>query len=150
VDLGRPSQNLGAAVSGDESVPAAHGDRNNENVVLFGGDDAATTQYNDTWTWDGTTWSQQSPATVPMARTMPAIAYDNISELVVMFSGAGTANDTWAWAGKNWKQLKARPAPASRWSPAAAFDPYSDGIVMFGGSSANGALADTWIFTPAR
>jgi hypothetical protein len=37
-------------------------------LMLFGG--AATfTQFNDTWTYDGTNWTQQSPATSPPRNT---------------------------------------------------------------------------------
>ncbi len=38
------------------------------NIVLFGGDDSTGTDLNDTWTWDGTTWTQQFPPLSPPAR----------------------------------------------------------------------------------
>ena len=39
-------------------------------LVLFGGHGAAAS-LGDTWTWDGTTWTQQTPATSPTARMSP-------------------------------------------------------------------------------
>src|SRR5438105_2716674 len=44
-------------------------------VVLFGGN-GATGDVGDTWTWDGTTWTQQHPATSPSARYGMGMAYD--------------------------------------------------------------------------
>ena len=41
-------------------------------MVLFGGyNSAGTGQTNDTWTWNGTTWTQQSPATTPPPASTP-------------------------------------------------------------------------------
>ena len=38
-------------------------------LVLFGGfDQQHGADLNDTWTWNGTTWTQLSPATSPPAR----------------------------------------------------------------------------------
>jgi hypothetical protein len=37
------------------------------NIVLFGGDDSTGTDLNDTWTWDGATWTQQFP---PVSHTI--------------------------------------------------------------------------------
>jgi len=45
-------------------------------VVLFGGLDANSKVLGDTWTWDGTTWTQKSPDTSPPARAGAAMAYD--------------------------------------------------------------------------
>jgi hypothetical protein len=43
-------------------------------VVLFGG--GGNHDLGDTWTWDGTTWTQQAPATHPAARLSASMAYD--------------------------------------------------------------------------
>jgi hypothetical protein len=66
-------------------------------AVLFGG------FTNDTWTWDGTTWTKQHPATSPTARQLPSMAYDAATSTAVLFGGniAGhprrTPGDTWTW-----------------------------------------------------
>src|SRR2546429_77956 len=44
-------------------------------VVLFGGGDRFL--LNDTWTWDGSDWTQQAPATSPPIRQRASMAYDN-------------------------------------------------------------------------
>jgi hypothetical protein len=56
-------------------------------VVLFGGETAAGTYLNDTWTWDGTTWTEQFPAVRPSAR-VTAMTYDSLTQTVVLFGGA--------------------------------------------------------------
>ena len=70
-------------------------------AVLFGG-------YNvngpgplaDTWTWDGTTWTQQHPAIGPPARCCASMAYDTATSSAVLFGGAGPHGNlggTWTW-----------------------------------------------------
>jgi hypothetical protein len=62
-------------------------------AVLFGG--ALFTGYlGDTWTWNGTTWTEEHPATSPPARGEAAMAYDAASSTAVLFSEDGS---TWTW-----------------------------------------------------
>jgi hypothetical protein len=68
-------------------------------MVLFGGG-SNSGLLNDTWTWDGTTWTQQSPATSPPARYLASMAYDPATGDMVLFGGAGNSgflNDTWTY-----------------------------------------------------
>ena len=68
------------------------------NVVLFGGYDGNA--YGDTWTWDGSTWTQQAPATSPGARYGAVMADDAATGNVVLFGGADiklVLDDTWTW-----------------------------------------------------
>jgi len=44
----------------------------------------------DTWTWDGATWTERSPATVPPARNSEAMAADPATKQLVLFGGNGT------------------------------------------------------------
>jgi hypothetical protein len=68
-------------------------------LVLFGG--AQTTGIaGDTWTWDGATWTQQSPATSPPARYAASMAYDPDTSQLILFGGYrndGWRADTWAY-----------------------------------------------------
>src|ERR1700733_3508008 len=76
------------------------------NVVLFGGLFNASTRYNDTWVWNGTTWTQQSPANSPPGRASASMVYDAATGNVVMFGGLSSSgqflNDTWVWNGTTW------------------------------------------------
>lgn len=76
-------------------------------IVMFGG-----TGHNDTWTWNGREWEQQSPAHSPAVRSstgpMPGLAYDGTRHRVVVFGGwqdgVGPLGDTWTWDGRDWKR----------------------------------------------
>jgi hypothetical protein len=67
--------------------------------VLFGGQGPNNTPlYDDTWTWDGTTWTQQTAATKPTGRSLPGMVYDLARTQFALFGGvSGTSfvNDTW-------------------------------------------------------
>lgn len=71
-------------------------------VILFGGVSAdGSTILGDTWTWDGTNWTQQAPVASPPARNASALAYDSTHSQAVLFGGYTStyANDTWIWQG---------------------------------------------------
>jgi hypothetical protein len=76
-------------------------------TVLFGGCDvqACTTDLNDTWEWNGSTWTEATAngaAGSPQGRSYDAMAFDSAREVTVMFGGfegSSYANDTWEWHG---------------------------------------------------
>jgi hypothetical protein len=75
-------------------------------VVHFGGISNGG-RLNDTWTWNGTTWTRQSPADFPSARTNAPMAYDSGTGQFVLVGGYGSGgsfNDTWVY-------LPVTPAP---------------------------------------
>jgi hypothetical protein len=83
-------------------------------LLLFGGlkilASGRVVFLDQTWTWNGTTWTQLFPATHPSARFEVSMAYDPGTGHIVLFGGAtGTTNrtfgDTWTWDGTNWTQL---------------------------------------------
>jgi hypothetical protein len=80
-------------------------------VVMFGGCPGWDTTMNDTWIWDGVNWTQEFPAVSPPARTFQTqgMAYDPLTETVVMFGGG--LGDTWIWNGrrKTWTSSSRRP-----------------------------------------
>ena len=64
-------------------------------VVIFGGWDNTNngSVFGDTWTWDGVNWTQQFPPVSPPARNArQAMAYDPVSQTVVLFGGIGSDN----------------------------------------------------------
>jgi hypothetical protein len=76
-------------------------DAANGTVVLFGGSlNSSRNVFRDTWTWDGTTWTQQAPPTSPPAREWASMAYDAANGTVVLFGGVSRYSvhyDTWTW-----------------------------------------------------
>jgi hypothetical protein len=69
-------------------------DRTRQRVVLFGGVAANNTPLNDLWEWDGTSWSDHTPAGLkPLARTFFPMVYDPLRERVVVFGGIDFNNN---------------------------------------------------------
>ena len=69
-----------------------------QQFVLFGGQNTTA----DTWTFDGSNWTQRMPVTSPDARFGAAMVYDSLHQQVILFGGfdytAQTlANDTWTY-----------------------------------------------------
>ena len=121
-------------------------DASSGDVLLFGGgnDDGVL---NETWTWDGTDWTQQHPSTSPPARAQPGIAFDQARGEVVMFSGngGGYLTDTWTWDGSTWTKEHPSTKPQGRNYTAMAYDAARGVTVLFGGNIyPNGQLNDTW------
>ncbi|MGA2577178.1 MAG: hypothetical protein ABSH24_14260 [Bryobacteraceae bacterium] len=127
------------------------------NTVLFGGSTAAPvgtgTSLNDTWTWDGTTWTQQFPPVSPSPRTWSSMASDPVSRTVVLFGGNnlpggdGPLGDTWTWDGiaRTWTQRHPTNHPSARGSSPLAYDQTTHRLVLFGGVTTNfDNLNDTW------
>ena len=132
-------------------------DSTHRQVVLFGGGAGepppGDAYFGDTWTWNGTTWSQA--ATVgPVARDESWMVDDPAAGRVLLYGGVRSApqvdtnrgfywppqalTDTWAWDGHAWTRLPDgpvvydsnnigvfRPAPM-------AYDAATRQVVMFG------------------
>jgi hypothetical protein len=135
--------------------PAIAFDEALQKIVMFGGWNpqvGGAAKLNDTWTWDGTAWTQLHPATVPAKRGSAVMAYDLATRQLVMFggdTGSGT-NETWVFDGTTWTRLATTTSPSPRESTAMALQPNGQ-LVMFGGEapvSAGfvGPHADTWIW----
>lgn len=78
-------------------------------VLLFGGvKDLQANDADDTWTWDGSTWTQQQPVASPSARDSAQMVYDSSQNQLVLFGGLqgffdGTSvGGTWTWDGNAW------------------------------------------------
>ena len=118
-------------------------------LLLFGGADgpAPGDVLNDTWVWDGTDWSPQSPLTSPPPRRGHALATDPKTGLVILFGGIdanGQAlGDTWIWDGSDWSP-QTLPGPLARGDHSLVSDPVGGGLLLFGGSNGAQRLGDTW------
>jgi hypothetical protein len=116
-------------------------------IVLFGGCANAScgALLNDTWTWDGSNWTQQSPSATPPARSGAYFAYDGAAGTAVLFggvSGSAPLNDTWAWTGTQWTQLHPSTSPSPRQGCCMTYDPVMGGLVLFGVTG--GSASDMW------
>jgi hypothetical protein len=136
---------------------AAAYDPVNDQVILFGGAPPINggTTSDETWAWDGSNWSQLTPATSPDARWTHGMAYDENRQRIVLFGGlatdqAGSAfDDTWEWDGSTWLEVTTANAPAPRGIHGAmAYDSVNQTIVIRGGGTLPGqtVFADTWTY----
>jgi hypothetical protein len=104
--------------------------------VMFGGVQGAT-RFGDTWTYDGSTWTQQM-VSGPSPRARHTLAYDAQRQVVVLFGGmtaSAWSNETWEWNGVAWTQRTPAASPPALASPASAPFPPLGGIVVLGSDS---------------
>ena len=128
---------------------AAHGQ-----VVMFGGfgPGGQNGYLNDTWLWNGTTWTQVFPANSPSPRSNAQMVYDPATGNVVLFGGLYNGStryaDTWTWDGTNWTPLTTAHSPTGgRASASMVYDAATGNVVLFGGiNTSGGTVGDTWIF----
>ena len=111
-------------------------------VVLFGGCcGSGDSVLGDTWTWNGTTWTQQHPATSPPAREYAVMAYDAATGDVVLFGGNNSNTSThalggtWTWDGATWTRQHPAIHPPARGFAAMAYDAATGNVVLFSGDS---------------
>ncbi|MGH7242507.1 MAG: kelch repeat-containing protein [Phycisphaerales bacterium] len=124
-------------------------DRVRKTAIFFGGTTyyGNLPRYNDTWEWNGLTWTKRTPATLPPVRRFAPMVFDVAREAMVLFGGDGANNvflpDTWTWNGTNWTQL-AVSGPSARRDAAMAYDEARGEIVLFGGFD-TALRGDTWV-----
>ncbi len=126
-------------------------------VVLFGGKDDVGRIYDDIWEFDGKAWTRHKPATIPPARELCTLTYDEGRRVCVLTggnggpNGSGTLGDAWEWDGEDWRPRQVTP-PTPAWLPArayhaAAYDIDRNQTVVHGGMLASGQwTGDTWIY----
>src|ERR671936_2372221 len=113
-----------------------------DKVVLFGGGPKVHDEgwKNDTWTYNGTSWSL-GPVAPPglTPRAGATMAYHPVIGKLVLFGGTGTSwpplNETWLYNGTSWTKGPTAPAGlAGRTGASMAYHPGIGKLVLFGGS----------------
>jgi carboxypeptidase family protein/phosphoesterase family protein/galactose oxidase-like protein len=134
-------------------------------LLLFGGhngtgDKATTFRYlNDTWVLAGNpltggTWSPVATPHSPRPLAEVMLAYDPITQAVILFDGysqngsasAQAYNDTWSFSNGRWSRLNVA-SPPKRAEGSLAYDPSLGGLVLFGGDLRSKEYWDTWLWT---
>jgi len=110
-------------------------------TVLFGGFDGSN-YLDQTWMWDGTSWTQQKKSPAP-ARSLASMWYDLTLKKTVIYGGIGRLtstdrvtryDDMWTFDGNGWTQLKPTGGtPGMRYGAETAIDPRSNHVLVFGG-----------------
>lgn len=121
-------------------------------TLLFGGLDANGTHLNDTWAFDGSSWTQLSPAGAlpPVRRQHHLVTRLDFAD-VVLFGGqdatlSSPSNwrvDTWIWDGSAWTQVPTTTRPNGQVANDAAYDLIRQRIVLTGGNGTGGQPVGT-------
>lgn len=115
-------------------------DENVKKTVLFGGFDG-TDYRNDTWTWDGTNWTEVKKDR-PTNRGVFSMWYDPLQRKTIIYGGLGRGSlderitrytDMYAFNGTGWSKLTVSTTPGERFGAQIAVDPRSGKLVLFGG-----------------
>ncbi len=123
---------------------AAAFDPNRGEMVIFGGSFGpgffGEERSNETWVWDGTTWTQRFPEQHPPALLSATMIHDAARDRVVLFGGLvdgevflDAQRDTWEWDGASWTLTSTR-GPDARGDHAMAYDPVTERVLVFGGT----------------
>ncbi len=114
-------------------------------VVMFGGQTSSGSgELGDTWEFDGTDWKLRTIAVSPTVRFGPAMAFDSIRGVTVLFGGSAAsmlASDTWEWNGSSWSP-RITSGPSGRYGAVGAF--LAGRFIVFGGNTTSSTLSDTW------
>jgi len=127
----------------------AANDLRHHRVVLFGG--LADLNPNNTWLWDGRTWTMANPTRQPFIHYDGGSAYEPHLGYVIAFGGGNGGpqlTGTWKWTGTTWLKMPTATTPYGRESFGMAYDEKLGRIVIFGGLYNNLLLNDTWVAVP--
>ncbi|MFN3240353.1 MAG: kelch repeat-containing protein [Planctomycetota bacterium] len=130
-------------------------DRSAGAILLHGGRcDAApcngATSHNESWSWDGLSWSQLQPSQSPPPRYAHGMSYDPFRQKTIVYGGTvnfGYADDTWEFDGNSWQQVIPAATPGQRERIMLAFDEARRLAVVFGGYDGS-RLGTTWEYAP--
>jgi len=107
-------------------------------TILFGGKDS-TTQFGDTWAFDGatSTWQLLAPTTSPSPRHGAGLAFDATRGTLMLHGGSANGSalgDTWEWDGETWRPLDVLSAPPAREAPSLAYDSFNGRMLLYDSS----------------
>ncbi|MEQ9499329.1 MAG: hypothetical protein RIT81_20765 [Deltaproteobacteria bacterium] len=124
-------------------------DSRSQRPTLIGGkgDLGPDSVLEDTWTWDGSTWTHTTLGT-PDVDTGNLRVVEMVSEGRLLMFG-GLTGRTWFEEDGVWRDATPAPGPTPRVGPMAAWDPVGERIVVFGGNALE-APDDTWTWDGYR
>lgn len=109
---------------------------------------SAANLLDDTWEWNGTSWTKVCGSGVigctnPPARSGHNMIYDSVRKRSVLFGGG--YDDVWEWDGASWQNLTAAALlPDTRFASSATYDFVAKRALLYGGRSGLGRIDDLW------
>lgn len=155
----------------DRRHPALWYDAAQQKVVLFGGSRSVydgfggyTSIYlNDTWEWNGTSWSQRFFSSMPSPRSSSSVGYDTSRQVGVLIGGvqgsstpgvalpaplSGYVHDVWNYSPQSGWSIVDGADPRPRSVAAAAYDPVQRRTLVLEGltdlGTGNGPSSELW------
>lgn len=114
-------------------------------TVLFGGSDGTTKT--DTWEWDGSSWTQRITPVAPPAGTVPAMTYDPVRGVSVLYSHELTgASQTWEWNGIQWTRRVTLHSPGPMQYGSFVYDLEAQAPALIGGIAGLSYYNSMWRF----
>jgi hypothetical protein len=114
----------------------------------------ASSSPGETWTFDGTTWTQKETLTNTTGGVdFGTMTYDPAYGQVMTYGGFDVSNgnavlaNPWSWNGSTWQQVALPPAPDARVLAASAYDAATGQLVLVGGVGSSTYLGDTWVLS---
>ncbi|MEO0593920.1 MAG: hypothetical protein AAFZ38_10095 [Myxococcota bacterium] len=141
-----------------------------DGLILFGGGafgEACSTNdglvCDDTWLWNGRSWTAITVNRRPPGRNGHSLAYDEARGRIVLFGGASNGEgcrteatfalrDTWVWDGAGWSDRSSVSSPGPRSGHTMVYDVARERVVLFGGRETEDdqlrsrEVNDTWVW----
>lgn len=114
-------------------------------IVLYGGSytvASTSASRGDTWEWDGTTWTEHTPAVSPPPGGYSSMVFDATKRRSVLVAGS----QTWEWDGVVWTQRPGNRVARLDMEPSVAWDAARQQAVTF---TSMPLPAETWLWGAA-
>ena len=118
-----------------------------DHCYLFGGRLDDWESYDDTWIWDGVSWTFMDLSVSPPMGSSRSLVYDDSRDVFVLFvrdTDPVFVSETWEFNGENWEERSPGSQPEPRFGYSLAYDFERAVSVLYGGTDGAGAFEDTW------
>jgi len=113
----------------------------NNVVLITSSDNVFSTNYAETWVYDGTDW-ELKVAGYPTNAMLGGLAYDAARGKMTLLT---TDSETWTWDGNDWTLLHPAHSPTpARGFFTMAYDPFRSVCVIYSGEYGSEHPIDTW------
>ncbi len=124
-------------------------------ILMQGGEGTAggSGRMSDTWSWDGSSWTQLSPSTVPTAAA-GTMATDWAHRRIIFVTNGNHSSFfhmTWAWDGANWSKVVTPTAIPTQIHGGIVYDSLRDRVVLVAGCGWKNyeLTASDWVKIPS-